>query len=114
MKKLQANKLRQIIYSVLFVLMFTSVFGQSIPEKQNPPKLVNDFANILSQKEIKALESKLVRFNDTTSNQITIVTVKSLGGSTPAMFATEIGLKWKVGQKGWQSHTPPPSCFIKS
>jgi len=103
MKKLQANKLRQIIYSVLFVLMSMSTNGQSIPEKQSPPRLVNDFANILSPNEIRALETKLVDFNDTTSNQITIVTVKSLGDYTPAMFATEIGLKWKVGQKGFDN-----------
>jgi len=103
MKKLQANKIPQIFFSVLFVLMFTSIFGQSIPTRPSPPRLVNDFANILSEKEVRALETKLVRFNDTTSNQITIITVKSLGDYTPSMFATEIGLQWKVGQKGFDN-----------
>ncbi|MFK5856799.1 MAG: TPM domain-containing protein [Bacteroidota bacterium] len=103
MKNIQANKLRQIIYSVLFVLMFTSSFGQSIPDRPSPPRLVNDFANILSAKQVRALENKLVRFNDTTSNQITVIIVKSLEGFTPSMFATEIGLKWSVGQKGFDN-----------
>jgi len=103
MKITQANKLPQIIYLVLFVLMFTSTFGQSVPARPNPPQLVNDFANILSAKEVRALEAKLVRFNDTTSNQITVVTVKSLGDYTPSMFATEIGLQWSVGQKGFDN-----------
>ena len=40
-----------------------------------------------------------MRFNDTTSNQITIVTVKSLNGYEPSMFAFELGEKWQVGQK---------------
>ncbi len=83
--------------------MFTSTFGQSIPERPSPPRLVNDFANVLSAKQVRALETKLVRFNDTTSNQITIITVKSLGDYTPSMFAYEIGEKWKVGQKGFDN-----------
>ncbi len=83
--------------------MFTSTFGQSVPERPSPPRLVNDFANVLSAKQVRALETKLVRFNDTTSNQITIITVKSLGDYTPSMFAYEIGEKWKVGQKGFDN-----------
>ena len=83
----------------VFVLMFANAFGQSIPDKPNPPRLVNDFANLLTPGEIVALEQKLVNFNDTTSNQITVVTVNSLVGYTPSMFAIEIGHEWKVGQK---------------
>jgi uncharacterized protein len=103
MKQLQVNIFFKTIYSVIFLLMFTSMFGQSIPQQPSPPRLVNDFAKILSPKEIKALETKLVRFNDTTSNQITIVIVKTLGDYTPSMFAFEIGEKWKVGQKGFDN-----------
>ena len=103
MKQLQNYSILRIIYSVLFVLMFTNVFGQSVPERPSPPRLVNDFANILSPKQIRALETKLIHFNDTTSNQITVVIVKSLGDYTPSMFAYEIGEKWKVGQKGFDN-----------
>jgi len=103
MKQLQVNIIFKAIYSIIFLLMFTSMFGQSIPQQPSPPRLVNDFAKILSPNEIRALETKLVRFNDTTSNQITIVTVKTLGDYTPSMFAFEIGEKWKVGQKGFDN-----------
>ncbi len=86
-------------FLILFALMITSAFGQSIPARPKPPRLVNDLAGILTNSEVSTLEKKLVRFNDTTSNQITIVTVKSLNGYEPSMFAFEIGEKWQVGQK---------------
>lgn len=92
-------KITTTAFLILFVLMFTNAFGQSIPDRPSPPRLVNDFAKILTLQERNALEQKLVRFNDTTSNQITIVTVKSLDGHSPSMFAFGIGEKWKVGQK---------------
>ncbi len=88
--------------SLLFIaLLFISaaLFAGGIPDKPNPPRLVNDFAGILSPGQEQALESKLRTFNDTTSNQIVVVTVKSLNGYDPAVFATELGHKWGVGQK---------------
>ncbi len=87
-------------YLFLIILFFsTSLFAGNIPDKPNPPRLVNDFANILAPSQEQALESKLRKFNDTTSNQIVVVTVKSLNGYDPATFATELGHKWGVGQK---------------
>ncbi len=98
MKQIQANKL-SIISLILLVIIFTSALGQNIPTRPNPPRLVNDFAHILTPQQANNLEKKLVNFNDTTSNQITIVTVNSLDGYDPSMYAYEIGEKWKVGQK---------------
>jgi len=84
---------------LLFIFIINAAFGQDIPPRPQPPRLVNDFADILTPQQEQSLETKLRRFNDTTSNQIAIVTVKSLAGYDPAMFAYEIGAKWKVGQK---------------
>jgi len=87
-------------YIFLIVLLLPITFqAQEIPQRPQPPRLVNDFANILSANEEKVLERKLRYFNDTTSNQITIVTVNSLDGYDPASYAFEIGEKWQVGQK---------------
>ena len=85
--------------SVLLIFQSIFLFSQNIPDKPNPPRLVNDYAGILTQKQISNLEKTLRIFNDTTSNQIVIVTVKSLHGYSPALFATELGHKWGVGQK---------------
>lgn len=86
-----------LLVFVLFIAS-TQVFAD-IPPKPTPPRLVNDLADVLTTQQENSLERKLVNFNDTTSNQITIVTVKSLDGYDPNMFAYEIGEKWQVGQK---------------
>lgn len=86
----------------IFLIVLLLPFGlqaQDIPQRPQPPRLVNDFANILSANEEQVLERKLRYFNDTTSNQITIVTVNSLNGYDPASYAYEIGEKWQVGRK---------------
>ena len=92
-------QISSIILFFLTTTIFSNVVAQTIPDRPVPPRLVNDFAKILNSKETRALEKKLVRFNDTTSNQIAVVIVNSLDGYTPFSFATEIGLQWKVGRK---------------
>ena len=88
----------QALLFLLFVLLWSEARAD-IPPRPVPPRLVNDFADILTNSQEQALEHKLLAFNDTTSNQITIVTVKSLDGYDPNMYAAEIGIQWKVGQK---------------
>lgn len=99
MKNIQKGYMPIFLILVLSVVISLTGYSQEIPAQPVPPRLVVDYANILSKKEIRTLEKKLLRFNDTTSNQITVVTVNSIGDYTPAMFATEIGHTWQVGQK---------------
>ncbi|MEA3503666.1 MAG: TPM domain-containing protein [Bacteroidota bacterium] len=86
---------------LLLIILITSISSitAQIPERTTPPRLVNDFANILSDREEAYLEHKLVNFNNTTSNQITIVTVTDFNGMSKSQFAYEIGDKWNVGRK---------------
>jgi uncharacterized protein len=89
------------ILSLLFLAIFAvSVFAQDIPERPNPPRLVNDLANVLSDQEEQMLENELVQFNDQTSTQICIVTLPSLNGQEISELSFQIGEKWGVGQKG--------------
>lgn len=91
----------KLLYSILFfVISALSVFGQKLPEQPNPPRIVNDFANLLSPQEVQQLESKLRAYNDTTSTQIAIVVVPSLDGYDPSEYAFALGKKWGIGQKG--------------
>lgn len=85
---------------VLFLLQATAAKAGSIPERPVPPRLVNDFAGILSPAQQQTLEQKLVAFNDSTSTQIAVVTLKSLNGLDKAEMAYRIGESWGVGQKG--------------
>lgn len=84
---------------ILALLIGVVGFAQKIPARPNPPRLVNDFADILSNKEENALERKLVAYSDSTSTQICVVTVLSLNGTTSDDFAYQIGEKWGVGTK---------------
>lgn len=88
-----------LIYFSLFLFSF-SVFSQDIPERPNPPRLVNDLANVLSDQEKQQLESELVQFNDQTSTQIAILTIPSLNGNEIADFSTQVFNKWQIGQAG--------------
>jgi uncharacterized protein len=88
----------------LFLLLQIVAYGQTvdkqdIPERPNPPRLVNDFAGLMSAGNQQALEEKLVAYNDSTSTQISIVTVKSIGDYSIEDFAVRLGRKWGVGQK---------------
>ena len=69
----------------------------AIPRCPDPPRLVNDFAGLFSPVQTAELERMLVDFSDTTSNQITVVTVNDLEGYDSSEYATRIGLDWKVG-----------------
>lgn len=88
-----------IVYFSLFLISF-SVFAQDIPERPNPPRLVNDMANVLSDQEEQQLESDLVQFNDQTSTQICVITVPTLNGYEISDYAFKVGEKWGVGQQG--------------
>jgi uncharacterized protein len=85
---------------ICFTITANLIFGQEIPERPDPPRLVNDFAGLLTANEINSLERKLVAFNDSTSTQIAIVIVKTLSGYDKSDYAQRLGEKWGIGQKG--------------
>ena len=84
----------------LWLLPGALVSAQSIPPRPNPPRLVNDLANLMQPGEADALERKLVAYNDSTSSQIAVVTVPSLGGDEIANYAQQLYESWGIGRKG--------------
>ncbi len=68
------------------------------PPRPNPPRLVNDLANVLSPDEEHLLEQKALAFADSTSNEIAIVTIKSIGLYDVADYTTRLGNRWGVGK----------------
>lgn len=76
-----------------------------IPNRPSPPKLVNDFTKppLLTQEQKDALERKLVAYDDSTSNQVTIVVVESLEGYSVEDYAIALGRKWGVGNKDFNN-----------
>jgi len=65
----------------------------------SPPKLVNDYTKTLTPQQNEALETKLYQYDDSTSNQISIIIVESTDNFSIEDAAIELGRKWGVGNK---------------
>jgi|AMQJ01.1.fsa_nt_gi uncharacterized protein len=98
-KIIMRNKIKHIVL-ILLSLPSINAIAQNFPEKANPPKIVNDYTDFLSNAEIQALENKLVNFSYETSTQIAIAIVSDLDGYDPASYAFGLGDYWGIGQKG--------------
>ena len=59
---------------------------------------VNDYAEVLTERQEQRLNKFLTGYADTTSTQIVVVTMQSLGGEDPNLYAAELGQQWGVGQ----------------
>lgn len=69
---------------------------KSPPSKQ---RLVNDYTGTLTADQQQALEDKLVKFDDSTSTQIAVVIIPSLGDYEIADYNVQLGRAWGVGGK---------------
>jgi len=89
---------------LLFFALFTSVFAKAqiekvIPAPPNPPRLVNDYTHTLTAEQVQALEQKLDKYDDSTSNQIAVVMMNSTGDYPVEDVALGIIRNWGVGGK---------------
>ena len=85
------------IYSIFF---FNSsfLFAQfTIPEKPDLQTSIYDYANVLSASEKSQLEEKLIRYSDSTSTQIVIITIESLKGEDIGILTPKWGQTWGIG-----------------
>ena len=84
--------------TVVMLLCLTAITVRAqVPERPDPPRLVNDFAGILG--DCQWLEDSLEKIAMETSNQICVVTMDDLGGYDKAWMAYKIGQDWGVGNK---------------
>jgi uncharacterized protein len=90
--------MKKLLFSFLVLTCLVSA-GQNIPPPPSPPRLVNDFAHVLTADQAADLESKLVSYDDTTSIQIAVVTIQTTGDYDIADYALKILRDWKVGNK---------------
>lgn len=92
------NKQRNIFILILLILTAVPAVAQTLLPRPDPPRLVNDYAGVLSPSQAQSLENKLVAFNDSTSNQIAIVIVDDLQGYDRSEFAYKVAKDWGIGQ----------------
>lgn len=83
----------------LICLFSAALRAQDVPPAPNPPRLVNDFAHLLMPAQVDALENKLVAYNDSTSTQVVIAVVETVGDYDMVEYALKLGREWGVGGK---------------
>lgn len=89
--------MKKIVFIFALLLFYTKGYAQNLPERSN--KLVTDLTQTLSAGQIADLENKLVAFDDSTSNQVAVVIVKSVGDYDINEYALALGRKWGIGGK---------------
>lgn len=89
-------------YLKYFLLGLTGLlFSIPVLAYENPGKptgFVNDFAKILTADQKSQLENKLSAFQSSSSNEITVVIIDTLGNDTIENFAVKLFADWKIGQ----------------
>lgn len=100
---LEKDKLMKqlLFFFSLFLTVFVSAQSakEILKSSPTPGKLVFDYGGFLSPSELKALDSDLIKYFDSTGTQIAVVTLTDLDGYDPNSFATELGEKWGVGEE---------------
>ena len=70
-----------------------------VPRPDGRQQLVYDYADFLQKPQAEELNRLLEEFALETSNQILVLTVKSLNGLEPYYYAEEVLSTWGIGQK---------------
>lgn len=88
--------LRSLIMLVLGVLVsgFSPLQAQTVPDR--PSGHVNDLGGFLTTQQVRALETKLRAYRDTTSNVIVIATLPSLDGASIEETASTLFNTWRM------------------
>ncbi|MFZ4106980.1 TPM domain-containing protein [Flavobacterium sp.] len=93
------NKFQKSLWILAICLISQIGFSQfTIPEKPDFQTSVYDYAKLLSDSEKQQLEEKLVRYSDSTSTQIVVVTIESLKNEDIDVLSTNWAQKWGIGQ----------------
>ncbi|MEX6690611.1 TPM domain-containing protein [Danxiaibacter flavus] len=91
--------MKKILLILILLVTAGMVFSQQVLKKPVPPRLVNDEANVLSPEQKDILERQLVALDDSTSNQIAIVTIPTLGDVPIEDYAVKLFREWGIGNK---------------
>ncbi|WCC42746.1 TPM domain-containing protein [Tenacibaculum finnmarkense] len=98
-QKKTGNKI--VFFSIAFLLLsIQTIFSQGfkIPEKPAFQTSVYDYVGLLSRSQKSRLESKLIKYSDTTSTQIVVAIINSTEGENINYLAANWGEKWGFGQ----------------
>jgi len=97
MKNTNSNwKLKSLL--IVFLLQVSFGFAQfTIPKVPKFQTSVYDYAGVLSASEKSALEEKLIKYSDSTTTQIVVITIESLQGEDIGILTPKWGHSWGIG-----------------
>jgi uncharacterized protein len=101
MNSLMKLRSLKIVFSFLLLCFYSFVSAQyTIPKKPAVLYPVYDEAGLLTQQQKDELNTKLIKFADSTSTEIEVVIIPSTKGQDVNFLATMFGEKWGIGKKG--------------
>ena len=93
---------KSILHRLPLLLLFIFLSNWVIAQKAIPElwgQRIHDDAHVLKQETIDALEQRLKVYEDSTSNQIAILTIPSLDGEVLEEYSLKVAEAWKLGKK---------------
>ena len=86
-----------LLLLIALILPTQTTAQKPIPELWG--QRIHDDAHVLKQETIDALEKRLKVYEDSTSNQIAILTTPSLDGEVLEEYSLKVAEAWKLGKK---------------
>jgi uncharacterized protein len=83
---------------VALLLVASPALALEVPPA--PRGRVSDYAGVLTVDQRRNLEEKLARFEEETTNQVTVVIIPTLAGDSLEDYSIRLAEKWRIGRKG--------------
>ncbi|WP_185878039.1 TPM domain-containing protein [Blattabacterium cuenoti] len=93
--------LKQILFTLLiFFINFISIMANDFHITDPPYKIypIQDYAKILSKKQIHNLNKSIISYYKKTSTEILVCIVKTTHNNDINLIAQKLGEKWKIGK----------------
>ena len=91
--------MRKLIILVFFLSGIYANAQFTIPKVPSFQTSVYDYADILNPQEEKALENKLIRYSDSTTTQIVVISIEDLKGEDIGILTPKWAHEWGIGQE---------------
>ena len=88
---------RLLLSAAALLFVFSVAWALEVPYLSGR---INDTANMLSSGVVVELEEMLKAYEDSTTNQIVLLTIPSLEGESLEDYSLRVAETWKLGQKG--------------
>lgn len=90
---------RNLVFIIATIWVQIAIGQFNIPPIPKNQTSVYDYAKLLSNTENAALTSKLIKYSDSTSTQIVVVTVETINGENIGILAPRWAQEWGIGQE---------------